>query len=102
MLQGGPTARLTLTRPTGDLVLAAQWTISCISNNPWLEVAVKALQPVWLALMHDAMALCSDSTVMYWPLKEPSATNSATFSTMVVCGVMGYALTTSTPETSAP
>jgi hypothetical protein len=91
-----------LTSPTGVLAFAAQWTISCIRSNPWLEVAVNVLHPVWLADMHDAKALCSDSTVTYWPLKEPSATNSAIFSTIVVCGVIGYALTTSTPETRAP
>src|SRR3990172_4090154 len=41
--------------------------------------------------MHTCIALCSDSTFTNCAGSSPEATKSASFSTTVVCGVIGYA-----------
>ena len=52
--------------------------------------------------MHAAIALCSLSTGMNFALSSPVSTNSASFSTMEVWGVIGKAETTSTLASLAP
>ena len=74
---------------TGVRAPVAQWSISCMSTRPCAEVAVKVRAPVRAAEMHAAIAVCSDSTLMYWDFISPVDTNSAIFSTMLVWGVMG-------------
>ena len=68
---------------------AAQWSISCIKANPWDEVAVNARAPATEAPMQEAMAECSDSTLMNLASSVPSEHISERSSTTWVCGVMG-------------
>ena len=58
-------------------------------SRPWLDVAVKVRAPIELAPRQAHIALCSDSTYMYWLFREPSSTKSLSRSTTMVCGVMG-------------
>ena len=52
-------------------------------------VAVATLPPAAEAPMQSDIALCSDSAQTYSVLTSPLATNSAKFSTIMVCGVIG-------------
>ena len=89
MVQPGAMARLTLAMTTGSRPPAAQCSISCMSARPCAEVAVKVRVPAMEAPMQAAIAECSDSTLMYWAGRLPSATMSDSASTICVCGVMG-------------
>src|SRR5512133_1676201 len=62
-----------------------------MSARPWLDVAVMTRAPAADAPTQALIAECSDSTVTYSVWTRPSATNLANSSTIVVCGVMGYA-----------
>jgi hypothetical protein len=79
---------------TGVLAPEAHISISCIKVRPCADVAVNVLAPVWDAVMHAAIAECSLSTFIYCVSISPFATNSAIFSTTLVCGVIGYAAIT--------
>ena len=95
-------ARFTFAMTTGSRAPDAHINSSCISASPCADVAVNVRTPVLDAAMHAAMALCSLSTFMYCVSISPLPTNSASFSTIVVCGVMGYAATTSARASLAP
>ena len=78
----------------GARIPEAQCSSSCMRSRPWPEVALYVRAPSAAALTQVCSALCSDSTRTYCARSDPSATNSASFSTIVVWGVMGYAATT--------
>jgi hypothetical protein len=86
----------------GNLAPEAHMSTSCMSVSPWELVAVYVLAPAVWAAMHAAMALCSLSTGMNLAFSSPEDTKSASFSTMEVCGVMGYAAMTSARASFAP
>src|SRR4030042_178604 len=88
-LQGGAMARLTFVITIGSLAPEAHMSTSCMSVSPWELVAVYVLAPAVWAAMHAAIALCSLSTGMNFAFSSPVVTNSASFSTMDVCGVVG-------------
>ena len=89
MVQPGAMARFTSAMTTGRRPPAAQCSISCIRARPCAEVAVNVRVPAMEAPMQAAIAECSDSTLMYWAGRLPSATMSDSASTICVCGVMG-------------
>src|SRR3972149_4580659 len=95
MLSGDDSARLATTMTMGSLMGAVTYTTSFIRARPWDAVAVKVRAPTAAAPRQALMAECSDSTGMYSASSSPLATSSARCSTMWVCGVMGYAATTS-------
>ena len=74
---------------------AAMYTISVINAKPLLAVAVITLAPAALAPTQALIAECSDSTKIISVSTSPSATYFANLSIMGVCGVIGYAATTS-------
>ncbi len=87
--QPGAMDRLMLPMTMGWRPPAAQWSISCIRARPWDEVAVNDRAPATEAPMQEAMAECSDSTLMNWASSVPSAHISDSSSTTCVCGVIG-------------
>jgi hypothetical protein len=86
----------------GSLAPEAHISTSCMSVRPCELVAVYVRAPAVSAAMQAAIALCSLSTGMYFALSSPEVTNSASFSTIDVCGVMGYAAMTSARDSFAP
>jgi len=93
---GAERALLTTAKTIGSLRPLAIYKISTINAKPCEEVAVNALAPAAAAPTHALIAECSDSTGTNSVCTSPLATNSEYFSTIIVCGVMGYAATTST------
>src|SRR4030042_1604775 len=92
---GADSALLATTITTGSLMADATYNTSCISSSPCPAVAVKVLAPTADAPRQALMAECSDSTGTYSASSSPSATSSASPSTISLCGVMGYAAMTS-------
>jgi|SRR5271157_6498358 hypothetical protein len=91
MLIGAESARLATAITIGHLNPDAKYRTSCIRARPWLEVAVKARPPARLAPTQADIAECSDSTFTNFAFVSPSATRSLKRSTIIVCGVIGYA-----------
>ena len=89
MFHPGAMARFTSARTIGSRAPAAQWSISCISASPWLELAVNVRTPVAAAPITAAIAECSLSTRRNRAFIFPEAIRSASRSTMCVWGVMG-------------
>ena len=72
--------RLTAAITTAVRQPEAKCSISCISANPWEEVAVKVRTPVSDADKQAAIAECSLSTLIILPPSFPSASQSESFS----------------------
>src|SRR5512136_831915 len=98
MFRGADNARFATAMTTGVRQPLHTKSISCISANPAEALAVKVRAPVAEAAMHVAKALCSDSVHTNSVCTSPLATYSLNFSTIIVCGVIGYAATTSTSD----
>jgi hypothetical protein len=79
---------------TGSLAIPAHVSISCIKSRPWEDVAVYERTPEAEAPIAAVIALCSDSTQINSDFILPVSIICAIFSTIVVCGVIGYADTT--------
>ena len=75
---------------TGSRIPETICNTSCIKANPWEAVAVKVLTPVACEPIAAEIAECSDSTWIISASSSPSLINSASLSTMWVCGVIGY------------
>src|SRR5208283_853956 len=98
MLIGAERALLATAIVIGHRSPDAKYRTSCIRARPWLEVAVKARPPARLAPTHADIAECSDSTFTNFAFVSPSATRSLKRSTIIVCGVIGYAEMKSMPD----
>src|SRR4030043_920044 len=98
MLSGADNALLAIPITTGARQPEVTKSISCIRAKPAEAHAVKVLAPVAEAARHAAKALCSDSVQTNSVWTSPLATYSLNFSTIIVCGVIGYAATTSTSD----
>ena len=96
MLRGPESERFARIMTMGSRRLAAMNTISFMRASPCELVQVKVRAPTATEPQQTLIAECSDSTGMNSASSSPSATSSARCSTMWVCGVMGYAATTST------
>ena len=93
---GAESALVGTAMTTGSRSPATLCSTSCMRAKPCDDVAVKVLAPVAEAPRTADKAECSDSTFMSSASSLPSTTNSESFSTIVVCGVIGYAAITST------
>jgi hypothetical protein len=98
MFIGAESALLATAITIGHLKPDATYMISCIKARPWLEVEVKTRAPQSDAPMQALNAECSDSTGTNAASTCPDATYSLSLSTMMVCGVMGYAEIKSTSD----
>ncbi len=98
MLMGADRARFTIAITTGARQPDVTYRISCINARPADADAVNVLAPVAAAARHAVRALCSDSTHMNSVSTSPLCTYSLNLSTIMVCGVIGYAATTSTSD----
>src|SRR4030066_199226 len=96
MLSGEDSALLATAMTTGAREPEVTVNISCINAKPAEALAVKVLAPVADAARQAVIALCSDSVQTNSVCTSPLATYSLYFSTIIVCGVIGYAATTST------
>src|SRR4030042_6964257 len=95
MFMGPDSALFTTGITMGRRVDAAIYKISHISARPCEDVAVIVLAPAAAAPTHALIALCSDSTGIISVFTLPSATYWQNPITISVCGVIGYAATTS-------
>ncbi len=98
---GADSARLATTMTMGRRMPDAANRTSFMRARPCEAVAVKTRDPAALPPTHADNAENSESTSMCFDFSLPCAISFPRFSTMWVCGVIGYATTMSGSQSAA-